>query len=256
MGRFISRDPIGYEVGNNVYHCYYALNAVDPLGLRTIVGGDPTQYLSYEFDIPGETSPWKRTHCGMVGGTVKGEAYDVLGVGGWIEVEGWLCRCCNTSTGEKGWAAGARLKAGVEVGLGIGGNVEIWGLKFAALLKGPTAFHELELASITKRCDGVSKLSVLNWKMGTDFRIELGKGGGFGLSGYIGGRVGAEFQSLNLAIGDTFETSYVDASAGGGVIESKLKITGYFGIARVDYEKPFLSAMMRLHFRKHFIPLR
>jgi Novel toxin 16 len=42
LGRFCSRDPVGYEDGPNLFRAYFSLNKLDPSGLRSI---------AYEDDI-------------------------------------------------------------------------------------------------------------------------------------------------------------------------------------------------------------
>ena len=254
LGRFCSRDPIGYVGGESLYQYYYALSSVDPLGLLWV----PPDQIWQDFDCPWiQTrwgSPWAYTHCGSVSISLKQSMYAVVGYSAWAKAEGWICRCCNAKTGEGGWAAGAKLKVGLEVGFGAGADLELWGFKFGLKATGPQTFHEWELASLTKRCDGASQLSIANYKTGMDFRIGLDFGNWLGLSGYVSGRLGAEFQVLTVVFGSTIETSYLETSAGAGLIDSKLKITEYLGVTQVSYERNFGSMMWRFHARHYFSP--
>lgn len=59
LGRFISRDPIGYVDGMSLYRAYFVPRAVDPWGLLTKLGFHPPRQEEYHNDSDKVT----KTYC-------------------------------------------------------------------------------------------------------------------------------------------------------------------------------------------------
>ena len=74
LGRFISRDPIGYADGYNLYRAYFVPGGLDPWGLTSLVQDEWDWDPKWHGDPPrigGEPTDWK-----MPGNNVSCERFD------------------------------------------------------------------------------------------------------------------------------------------------------------------------------------
>lgn len=193
LGRFMQRDPLGFNDGPNLYHGHFLPSDTDPLGLAG----------KFEIELAGFS------------------AYDGLGGGASVAMEIEGVDCCKNKQKIVDGIKKITYKVTAQVGIGVGGSVTIAGESVDLSITGPQYSETMSLMIENKICDGPFDKATICKENAVDMGLQGGAALVAGVTLALTAKGSIKFCSEAWAFGGKLDVSFcgelsmkVDANLG------------------------------------------